>query len=301
MPVWGTDTSAPDTSAPDIHPPDCEANSTGLCRASPSASWSALRRQTSSAPLHQRPPLRLLSRRALLPRHGPPPRLGIRRRGTCSVGRFAPKVGSELSSLRKITLAWIRGINWFVGGFHESSLVFGSLCVVSFFPGHSYTAIRHRNNHRLRFQRNHSTEVQRKYLGDGIAREHRERPSYSVCRGISDIDADQPVGEDGYVVIVAATLRVYALEWRDRAVDDRQCSSGHLHFGHGYARGGSIRLHCASSRWRPRDRELFNCQSRPNGEFSVTNHGHGQQHGITAEHAGFQFGSFSRLLVGPSI
>lgn len=73
------------------------------------------------------------------------------------MGRFAPK-GSELSSLRKITLAWIRGINWFVGGFHENSLVSLSLCVVSFFPGHSYTGhsytgIRHRNNHRLRFQR----------------------------------------------------------------------------------------------------------------------------------------------------
>lgn len=64
----------------------------------------------------------------------------------------------------------------------------------------------HRNNHRLRLQRNYSTEVQRKHLGDGIAREHGERPSYAVWRGISDIDADQPVGEDRCFVVVTATL-----------------------------------------------------------------------------------------------
>lgn len=43
-------------------------------------------------------------------------------------------------------------------------------------------------------------------FGDGIAREHGERPSYAVWRGISDIDADQPVGEDRCFVIVTATL-----------------------------------------------------------------------------------------------
>ena len=33
-----------------------------------------------------------------------------------------------------------------VGGFHESSLVSRSLCVVSLFPGHSYIPISHRNH-----------------------------------------------------------------------------------------------------------------------------------------------------------
>ncbi len=63
---------------------------------------------------------------------------------------------------------------------------------------------------------------------------------------------------------------------------------------------GGICLPCASSR-RRRDRQLFNYQSRPDCEFTLTNHGHGQQHGVTAEHAGFQFGSFSHLLDDPSI
>jgi len=52
---------------------------------------------------------------------------------------------------------------------------------------------------------------------------------------------------------------------------------------------------------RTRNLELFNRQSGPDGELVLANYGYGQQHGVTAQYAGFQFGAFFRLLDLPSV
>ena len=147
LPVWGTYTSAPD-----IHPPIAKRTRPGLCRASPSASWSRSAPPNFFCTSSPASATTATFATSFITSTWPPPRLGIRRalrplpalwhgrgkqtnvslprcplrhpenlvaltslelgklglgkiRGGCSVGRFAPKVGSELSSLRKITLA----------------------------------------------------------------------------------------------------------------------------------------------------------------------------------------------------